>query len=101
MQLSSMKLSRTSTKKMLPPAEEGIEDNAIVQQYCNRTADVADLSMLEWARMYVIGSATGKQHNGKALVAVRYNYIYNDKFFFQDLVMNFPFQNLNDLQDCA
>jgi len=55
------------------------------------------LTLLEWYRLFVYESAQNKQHPAPVLVGVRFNSVYNEEFFFQDLLVHKAFQTLQDL----
>lgn len=85
------------TKHLSPPRFEKFDNDPIVQQYCKRDKASEHLSLLEWGRNFIFGSKRNKQHKQTALVAVRFNSVYHNQYFFQDVTLNCPFRCLDDL----
>jgi len=102
LQMSTVKLAWTSrtTKKIVPCKLAKFGDDAVVQQYINREDTLKEMTLLEWARKFVLGSTRSSSHTQNALVAVRYNSVYHEEFFFQDMLFNCAFRSLDDLLHC-
>ncbi|KAK3728298.1 hypothetical protein QZH41_001228 [Actinostola sp. cb2023] len=102
LQMSTVKLAWTSrtTKKLVPCKLAKFGDDAVVQQYINREDTLKEMTLLEWARKFVLGSTRSSSHTQNALVAVRYNSVYHEEFFFQDMLFNCAFRSLDDLLHC-
>lgn len=100
LQLSSTKIPWTSsrTKGFVPAKHNKATDNASYAKYRRRSPEQEDRSFLEWLRKMQDSIAQPKPYKqGSTLVGVRYCSPFNDEFFFQDLLMNFPHRRLEDL----
>ena len=64
--------------------------------YCKRPVTEEQLTYLQWLRLYDDKGKAYKEHND-TLVGVKTNSPFKDVYFFQDLVMNYPYRKVDDL----
>ena len=94
--ISYYNLSRV---KLVPPTVEYLEQCAIYKKYVNRSAEVENLSCLQYCREYTISKHVPTVAATENLVGVHYKYIFNPRFFYEYTIVNTPFRNISDLQD--
>lgn len=100
LQMSDIKVawSSTNTKKFVPPSRANLANNQIISNYMGRPNDETELNFISWARTHVMEHKDGCKHQKTAsLVAVRFNSIYHEEFFLQDLLVFYPFRIVQDL----
>ena len=96
---TSMSYCNRSRIKVVPPVSELFFDKSpIFQKYLEREKEAESLSCLDFCRKYVVSKAVPTLSKQNNLVGVKYKYIFSPQFFFQFVIMNTPFRNLNQLK---
>lgn len=100
--LTNIKLSWTNaTRKKLniPNTVDGVRTNSTVCKYYKREQQYKTLSLLEWLRNVDEKKTIPTEYSKKkvVLVGMRYCSIFNNFYFFQFLVANFPHYNIEEI----
>ena len=66
------------------------------EKYCKRPNEESELSFLQWLRLY---DQKGKPYkSGTTLVGVKLRSPFKDDYYYQDLLMNFPHRDIENLK---
>ena len=91
--------TNNATKRYVPPRPDNAQDSALVTKYVERGDVASHLSLIEWMRTYDTNKTRPTPYKRQvALVGVKYVSVLNPDYFFQYLLVNHPFTNLEQLR---
>lgn len=100
MSLSSKKIAWTPhrIKKMALPLPDNVESNKTITKYWARPTSMQHLSLLQWLR--TVNTTKAEQplyKNGLTFVATKTTSVFKDEYFFQDVLLNVPHNEIHQL----
>lgn len=99
--LSSVKPAWTSSnqKTFTAPTSQTVEKSVVVSKYMRRPSSMESMSLLQWLRAVDHKPSVPKRYRvgSTTLVGVKYLSLFNDEFFFQQMLMNVPHREVKEL----